>query len=82
MGLIIFSRDEEGGVERQIAHYLSIVYVAVMVLNGIGHHVATIVTGRYFGGFAGGFSGIGLILFGVPLSYFLIKNRPARMRRS
>ncbi len=53
------------------AYYLGIAYAAVMILNGVVHNVATLVTGRYFGGFAGGFSGIGLILVGLPLIHYL-----------
>jgi hypothetical protein len=62
------------------AAYLAAAYSAVMVLNGIGHNLATIATGRYFDGFAGGFSGIGLTLIGVPLIYALgkgIRRKPA-----
>lgn len=46
---------------------LSMVYAAFMALQGVGHNVATLVTGRYFGGFAGGFSGVAMLLIGVPL---------------
>jgi hypothetical protein len=30
-----------------------------MALQGIGHIVATFITGKYFGAFAGGYTGIG-----------------------
>jgi hypothetical protein len=60
------------------AYYLSIAYALFMVLNGLGHNVATLVTGRYFNGFAGGFSGLGLIIIGVPLAMLLYKNIPQR----
>jgi len=53
------------------AFYLGIAYATIMILNGAVHNVATLVTGRYFDGFAGGFSGIGLILVGPPLIRFL-----------
>ena len=53
------------------ACYWGIAYAAVMILNGAVHNVATLVTGRYFGGYAGGFSGIGLILAGLPLIHHL-----------
>ena len=43
--------------------YLSMVYAGIMILNGVGHNVATIVTGRYFDGFAGGYTGIGLCAY-------------------
>ena len=58
------------------AYNLGILYAAVMIVNGIGHNVATLVTGEYFGAFAGGFSGIGLILVGPPLIYYLQKEKP------
>jgi hypothetical protein len=44
-----------------------------MILNGVGHNIATIVTGRYFGGFAGGYTGIGLIIIGSAMIYYLLK---------
>jgi len=53
------------------AYSLGLAYAGLMVLNGIGHNVATIVTGRYFGGFAGGYTGLALVLIGVPLIFFL-----------
>jgi hypothetical protein len=59
------------------AYYLSMIYAGVMIVNGIGHNVATIVTGRYFGGFAGGFSGIALVLIGLPMLCRLRKGMPA-----
>jgi len=55
------------------AYKLSIIYAAFMALQGIGHNVITIITGKYFDGFAGGFSGIGLIIIGPVLIYYLIK---------
>jgi hypothetical protein len=63
-------------LDNKTAHYLSMVYACVMVLNGISHNIATIVTGRYFHGFAGGFTGIGLIVLGVSLGCLLVKDRP------
>ena len=59
------------------ARWLAMIYAVVMILNGVGHNVTTIVTGRYFGGFAGGISGIGLIVTGIPLLYQLRAVRPA-----
>jgi hypothetical protein len=49
------------------AYTLSMVYAAIMAVNGLGHTVGTLVTGRYFDGFAGGYTGIGLVLIGLPL---------------
>jgi hypothetical protein len=53
------------------AYSLSMVYAAIMILNGVGHNVATLVTGRYWDGFAGGVTGIGLILIGLSMIYQL-----------
>jgi hypothetical protein len=58
------------------AYNLGIIYAAVMILNGLGHNIATLVTGEYFGAFAGGFTGIALILVGLPLIYYLRKEKP------
>jgi len=60
--------------EKRWAYRLSIIYAGIMILNGIGHNLATILTGRYFGGFAGGFTGIGLIIIGSALFYYLLKG--------
>src|ERR1035437_10374165 len=60
--------------ERRWAYRLGMIYAGIMVLNGIGHNVATILTGRYFGGFAGCFTGIGLIILGGLLFYNLSKK--------
>jgi hypothetical protein len=54
------------------AYKLSIIYAAIMIINGIGHNVATIVSGEYYDGFAGSFSGIAFILIGFPLIYYLL----------
>jgi hypothetical protein len=56
------------------AYKLSIVYAGFMGLQGIGHNVATIITGRYFNGFAGGYTGIGLIITGTMMIYYLLKG--------
>lgn len=53
---------------------LAMGYAGIMVLNGIGHNIATIVTGRYFDGFAGGFTGIALIICGMLLFYQLWRS--------
>lgn len=47
-----------------------------MGLQAIGHNIAAIVTGRYFDGFAGGYSGIGLLIISMPLIYYLCKDMP------
>jgi len=58
------------------AYLLSIIYACFMGLQGIGHNLATFVTGRYFNGFAGGFTGIGLFIISLPMVYFLYKGIP------
>jgi hypothetical protein len=55
------------------AYKLGIVCAAFMALQGIGHNLGTIITGKYFDGFAGGFSGIFLLIIGLPLVYYLWK---------
>ena len=62
--------------EKRWAFYLSMVYAGIMILNGVGHNIATIVTGKYFGGFAGGYTGIGLLLIGPPMMHYLRKGMP------
>lgn len=62
------------------AFYLSIIYAGIMILNGIGHNIATLVTRRYFNGFAGGFSGIIFIVLGPFLIYYLLKGMPNGFR--
>ncbi|MBN1221033.1 MAG: hypothetical protein JXM69_19080 [Anaerolineae bacterium] len=64
--------------QKRWAYYLSIIYAGVMILNGIGHNVATLVTGNYFGGFAGGYTGLGLIVIGLPTTYYLRQALAAR----
>ena len=63
--------------EKRWAFCLGMVYAGVMIVNGLGHNIATMVTGRYFGGFAGGYTGIALLLTGPPLIYYLWKGMPA-----
>ena len=62
--------------DRRWAYKLSIAYAGFMGLQGIGHNVGTIVTGRYSGGFAGGYSGIGLLVVSLPMMYFLWRGMP------
>lgn len=59
---------------RRWARPLSLIYAGVMVLNGIGHNIMTLVTGRYRGGYAGGFSGIGLAFSGLWLLALLLRR--------
>ena len=50
---------------------LSNIYAGFMVLLGIGHNIATIITGKYFDGFAGGYTGIGFLIIGSAMIYYL-----------
>jgi hypothetical protein len=63
---------------KRTGYILGIIYAVFMVLNGLGHNIAVIVTGSYYGGFAGSISGIGLIIVGVPAAMYLRKGLPAR----
>ena len=59
------------------AYVLGMVYAVIMILNGLDHNVAMLASGRYYGGFAGGYTGIGLLLIGAPMLYYLWKEKPA-----
>jgi len=63
--------------EKRWAFYLSMIYAGIMILNGVGHNIATLVIGKYFGGFAGGYTGIGLLVIGPPMIHHLRKGLPA-----
>jgi hypothetical protein len=52
---------------RRWARAMSVIYAGIMVLNGLGHIVMTLATGRYFDGYAGGITGLGLIASGALL---------------
>jgi len=56
------------------AYIFSIIYASFMALQGIGHNLETLITGRYFDGFAGGYTGIGLLIIGPVLIYYLLKE--------
>jgi hypothetical protein len=53
---------------------MSLVCAAVMIINGFGHNLATLVTGKYFEGYAGGYTGVGLMLVGLFLIYNIFKE--------
>lgn len=60
--------------DKHWAYKLSVIYAGFMGLQGLGHNIATILTHRYFNGFAGGYSGIALFIISIPLIYYLIKG--------
>lgn len=62
-------------VDRPLAYTLSLIYAGFMAVQGIGHNVLTIVTGRYFDGFAGGLTGIVLCVLGLLLFRALWQER-------
>jgi hypothetical protein len=66
--------------EKRFGYVLGIIYGVFMVLNGLGHNAAVIMTGSYFGGFAGSLSGIGLIIVGIPAVLYMRKGLPAGKR--
>ena len=53
--------------DSQRACRLGRVYAGFMVFHGFQHNLLTILTRRYRHGFAGGLTGIGLVLTGIPL---------------
>lgn len=61
-------------IEKKWSVYVCVIYGIAMTINGLGHNIMTLATGKYFGGFAGGFSGIGLIAAGIPLAYYALKH--------
>jgi hypothetical protein len=60
--------------DKRWAYKISIAYAGFMMLQGIGHNIATIITGRYINGYAGGFTGIGLIIIGFAMIIYLLKG--------
>jgi len=65
--------------DKRWAYIVSILYAGFMALQGIGHYMLTIITGRYFNGFAGGYTGIGLIIIGSGLIYYLLMGVKTRI---
>ncbi len=73
--LVLFLQVKRG---LRWAFIVALVYVAFMALQGIGHNVGWAISGRYFGGFAGGLSGLFMLSVGVPLWFRLRRSVPAR----
>jgi len=61
-------------MNKRWAYKVSVLYVTFMILQGVGHIIATIVSGKYFDGFAGGYTGISLLIIGSALNYHLLKG--------
>ena len=64
--------------KKKWAYKLSMIYAGIMIINGFIHNITMIVTGSYFGGFAGGISGVWLIVIGTILIYHLRKEIQSR----
>jgi hypothetical protein len=62
--------------ERRWAYHPSMIYSGIMILNGPGHNIGTVLTGRYFDGFAGRSTGIAFVLIGPAMIYYLRKEMP------
>ena len=59
------------------ARRLSTLYAVLMIINGFWHNTILIVTGKYFQGYAiGSNTGIGLIIMGLLLVYYLRQSAP------
>jgi hypothetical protein len=65
-------------LDKRRAWQLSLIYVGFMAVQGIGHNLLTLISGRYFGGFAGGISGPAMFAIGVPLFLALRRTMPSR----
>ena len=61
-------------MNKRWAYMVSVLYATFMILQGVGHIIATIISGKYFDGFAGGYTGIGLLIIGSALNYHLLKG--------
>lgn len=68
--------------EKRWAYKFGILYSVIMIFNGLGHNIATIATGKYFGEFAGGFSGIGFLIICPFLIYYLSKSLKSMQEKS
>jgi len=60
-------------MDRRWAYYAGMLYGGFMALNGAGHIVLTLVTGRY-PDFAGSISGIALVITGPIVVWLLVKQ--------
>ena len=61
-------------MNKRWAYMVSVLYATFMILQGVGHIIATIISGKYFDGFAGGYTGISLLIIGSALNYHLLKG--------
>jgi hypothetical protein len=67
--------------DKRWAYRLGIVYAGVMILNGIAHNLGTLLTGKYSGSFAGGYTGLGLIIIGLLLISYLGSGLRRHLKR-
>jgi hypothetical protein len=67
--------------KKRPAYILGMFYAGGMAANGLGHNIALAVTGRYFGGFAGSFSGLAMMVLGVILARALFEEMRTIMPR-
>jgi len=50
--------------------------LSFMGIQGVGHNLGTLITGSYYGGFSGGFTGVILTCLSIPSIYYLLKTMP------
>ena len=65
-------------LEKRWAYYTGAIYGVFMTLNGAGHIILALVSGKYFDFAAGAVSGAALIIAGPILTYLLIKRARSR----
>lgn len=62
--------------DRRVGYVAALVYTVLIIINGAGHIIGWLVTGRYHGGFAGVYTGTGYLIIGPWLLYYLRKVIP------
>ncbi|MFX0085568.1 MAG: hypothetical protein ACFFAU_07835 [Candidatus Hodarchaeota archaeon] len=67
-------------LEKRYAYKLSIIFVIFMGIQGIGHNLGTLITGSYYSGFAGGYTGVVFIFLSIPSIYYILKTMPQNMK--
>ena len=59
---------------RKLAYPLILIYVSIMLLDGLIHIIETLIFKKYFNGSAGLFTGIFFIIVGTMLIYYIKKE--------